>query len=135
MVRLDYGFVGKGSLLYFAAADGPFDVFGVQDNAHARRYGPATASYDESHAPRHGRAVYGYSLSERPGGVYSHQQRGGNRPAVVFEPEPSAACSGQARAREERKEVVARSRKGSRSVVPMLWLRPCLTHASGTPEN
>src|SRR5215469_6584537 len=67
---MDYGFVGKRSLLHFAAA-------------------------------------HGNSLSERPGSVYSHEQRGGDRAAVVFESDTSPAASGQTCEGEERKETVA----------------------------
>src|SRR2546429_5007882 len=68
-----------------------------------------SSDLDENHAHGHGRHVYGYPLAQRPGGVYSHEQRGGDRAAVVFEPEASAARTGQTRARQEWQEILAGS--------------------------
>src|SRR5215831_4589086 len=107
LVWLDYRPFRKRPLLHFAAVDGLVHVSRVKDDANPRRHGPATASHDESHAPWHGCFVYGYSLSERPGGVYSHQQLGRDWPAVVFEPQASTVGAGQTRSRQERQEVVA----------------------------
>jgi spoIIIJ-associated protein len=90
----------EGSLLHFAPADGSFHVSRFEDDAHDGN-GPATAGHDENHAHHHGGHLHDFTDFQRPGSVYSHQQRGRYRPAVVLEQEASCARAGKARAREE----------------------------------
>src|SRR5260370_35732094 len=63
--------------------------------------GPAAADDDENHARYHGGHLYDFADFERSGSVYSDQQRGRNRAAVVPEPDASRSRTCKACAREE----------------------------------
>src|SRR5713226_7485487 len=97
---VDHGPLFERSLLCSPGADGCLYVFGFKDDANVLD-GPATADDDENHAPRHGGDVHDFADFQRPGSVYSHQQRDRDRPAVVLEQDASGARSRKAHAREE----------------------------------
>src|SRR5712692_2825176 len=97
---VDHGPLFERPFLRPSSADGCIHVSGFEDDADDRER-PAATSRDEDHANRHGGDVYDFADFERPGSVYSHQQRGRYRAAVVPEPDASSACTCNARAREE----------------------------------
>src|SRR2546423_8569166 len=92
---LDHRSVRKRPVLYPADCDGRVYVFCFQNDADDG-HRSATTSDDESHADHDGGDVCGFSDLERAGVVYSHQQHGRNRAAMVVEPPTSlAGCTGQ----------------------------------------
>src|SRR5713101_5116795 len=97
---VDHGPLFERPFLRPSSADGCIHVSGFEDDADDRER-PAATSRDEDHAHRHGGDVHDFADFERLGSVYSHQQRGRYRAAVVPAPDASSACTCNARAREE----------------------------------
>jgi len=99
-LAVGFGSFCERSLLHSPRADGCFHVSRFEDDADDGD-GPATAGHDEDHAHHHGGYLHDFADFERPGSVYSHQQRGRYRAAVVSEPDASRARTRKARAWEK----------------------------------
>ncbi len=89
-----------GCFQMFAGVDGCIHVFGLENDADDFD-GPAATNDDENHASHYGRHLYDFADFQRLGSVYSHQQRGRNRAAVVPEPNTSRPHACKARTWEE----------------------------------
>ena len=97
---MGHGSCVEGSLLYFADYRGHFDVFGFENDAGDNN-GCATSTNDEDHATYHGGHVCNFPVFERLGVVYSHQQSGGYRAAMVLEPDTPPTSPGKASAQQK----------------------------------
>ena len=84
--------------------DGHLDVFHAENDAHAG-HGPGAGQDDGRDAFDIRRHVC--ALSERPGGVYTHKQYGGNWAAVVSVSDGAASAEAVARPRQEEIEFAA----------------------------
>src|SRR5579863_781710 len=91
---MDLGLGCERSLLRIADRRGRFHVPGFKNDAddHGR---PATGADDEDHADHVCGQLHYFSVFERTRVIYSHQQPGRNRAAVVFEPHTSRAGRGE----------------------------------------
>ena len=86
---LDSGSFGQRPLLHFAGRHGHHHVFDDQDDAAIRGHRSVAAENDEAYAAD----VRGdlFHLCKRLEPVYVHQQPGGRRAAILFEPYSAAA--------------------------------------------